>query len=69
MTGLPNRANSPSSSMARAPSVVSSAGWPMNISVPFHWLFIAAICWAAPIQAAMWMSWPQLWSTGVGLPR
>jgi hypothetical protein len=41
----------------------------MNISVPRHWLFIATSCWAAPTQAAMWMSWPQLWSTGVGLPR
>ncbi len=55
--------------MARAPSVVSSAGWPMNIRVPCHWLFMATSAWAVPTQAAMWMSWPQLWSTGVALPR
>jgi hypothetical protein len=54
--------------MALAPDTVSSAGWPMNTSVPFHCDFISTSVRAAPSQLAMWMSWPQLWVTKLSRP-
>ena len=55
--------------MALAPPSPSSAGWPTNISVPLHWLFMSSSGLAAPTQAAMWMSWPQQCATGVSALR
>ncbi len=68
MSGLPNRSNRWSASMAEAPPISSSAGWPMNIRVPCHLSFMATMALAVPTQAVMWMSWPQLWATGLMRP-
>ena len=38
-SGRGKRVNRPSSSIALAPATISSAGWAMNIKVPFHWSF------------------------------
>jgi hypothetical protein len=61
--------NRPSSSIAFAPDTVSSAGWPMKTSVPFHCDFSSTSVRAAPSQLAMWMSWPQLWVTKLSRRR
>ncbi len=67
-SGLGKRVNRPSASMALAPDTISSAGWPMNISVPFHWSLSATSVRAVPSQLAMWMSWPQLCVTKLSRP-
>ena len=45
--------------MAFAPSMVSSDGWPMSITVPCQLLFSATRARATPIMVVMWMSCPQ----------
>ena len=45
--------NSPSASIFAAPLMVSSAGWPISISVPRHRLRVLAMMRAVPIQEAM----------------
>ena len=54
--------------MARAPSTVSSDGWPTSISVPCHFDLLAAIARATPIKVVVWMSWPQACMTPTSWP-
>src|SRR6266567_9000275 len=54
--------------MAVAPSPVSSAGWPIRISVPRHRSLLAAISFAVPYQLDICTSWPQACITGTVTP-
>ena len=55
-------------SILRAPVPISSAGWPMNTSVPDQRSFMAASTRAVPIQQVMCMSWPQACMTPTSRP-
>ena len=68
VVGLGETLEQASSSMALAPETISSAGWAMKTSVPFHLAFISAKVRALPSQPAMWTSWPQLWATKLSAP-
>ena len=55
--------------MALAPSMVSSEGWPMSISVPCHLShLIAAMARAVPISTVVWTSCPQACMTPTAWP-
>ena len=67
-SGFGNLFRNPSSTIAWAPLTTSSAGCPTKISVPRHRSFPFASSVAAPIQEAIWMSWPQACITGTISP-
>src|SRR6266849_9912174 len=54
--GFGKQVNRPSLSMAAAPAPISSAGWPISISVPCQRCRFSAISVAVPSHEAMWMS-------------
>ena len=54
--------------MARAPSTVSSDGWPTSIRVPCQRDLAAARDRATPIRTVEWMSWPQACITPTSSP-
>lgn len=43
-------------------------GWRIITRVPDHSAFRLASCWAVPIHAVMWVSWPQACITPVSVP-
>src|SRR2546427_2698705 len=51
-----------------APVIVSSAGWPISISVPRQVFFVFAMIVAVPMSDAMCRSWPQACMTGTSRP-
>ena len=52
------------STIARAPSTISSAGWATRTSVPDHSAFSSFITRATPIRNVTCVSWPQACMTG-----
>ena len=67
-SGFGNFVYSPASSIFFAPATISSAGWPMNTTVPLHLSFIAARTRAVPTHDAMWMSCPHACITPTSTP-
>ena len=68
-SGLGKRVNNPSLIMAGAPEMVSSAGWPINMSVPCHVSLLCTMIAAVPSRDAMWMSCPQACMTETSRPE
>ena len=67
-SGMPNRANRPSSIIAVAPPPISSAGWMARITLPCHASRCLASWVATPIIQVACMSCPQAWATGTSVP-
>ncbi len=66
--GVGTSSASPPSTIPRAPSPVSSAGWNRATSVPFQCCLPSASSCAAPARHATCTSWPQACITGTSLP-
>ncbi len=67
-SGWPKRSYNLSESIARAPSIVSSEGCPIRISVPCHPSLREAISRAVPNKTVMWISCPQACMTPTSCP-